>query len=531
MVELTNGSDALYGDGDELGPNSAWSARPYLTSSDLVAFRIKDGFNADARDLSRSNGYAKSALSATISSVIGVALKLQLAPNAAMLGVSPDTAMEWAKMVEARWEADAHSPSFCLDAARRRTFAGLMRTAMSIAYVSGETLASVEWKRSFSENGTRTCLNLIAPERLSDPLGMIDYTGVRRMGVDRDKQGAPEAYHIREQHQSDAGMWGFDQMKWNRVKRFSFWGRPNILHYFEDDQADMTRGISSFSAVAMQMRMLDDYARTELESAALRATYAAVIETESDWETAMQTIGPEMRASLQANGPMELNLKRMASAAQYYRGQDFRYGKSKVAHLLPDEKLHMVQGTQNASALKDFTSSNVNQIAAGLSVSTESMTKNFSDTNYSGARASLYNVHRGHMVTRDGFVSRFGWPFFTAWLEEHIALRGTIPMLGDRSFYECKDSISQGSFETWGKIRLDPLKEVQADQVLYNMGATTLKDICASEGYDYEAVLAQRAKEKATMAKLGLKPEDINPELIMNQGAQPKGEAGGGTSQ
>lgn len=107
-------------------------------------------------------------------------------------------------------------------------------------------------------------------------------------------------------------------------------------------------------------------------------------------------------------------------------------------------------------------------------------------------------------------------------------------MLGAKSFYDVRDAICRCTFDTWSKPRLDPLKENQADKVLYDMGAITLQQVCAQDGKDWRVVLQQRAAEKAEMAKLGLKPEDINPALAADKmKAQQKGEnagqEGGGT--
>ena len=69
------------------------------------------------------------------------------------------------------------------------------------------------------------------------------------------------------------------------------------------------------------------------------------------------------------------------------------------------------------------------------------------------------------------------------------------------------------------------------------MGALDLKSICAADGRDYRKVLVQRAAEKALLNKLGLKPEDINPELNANKikanaaKGENAGQEGGGTGE
>lgn len=513
-----------------LAPGRGWGYNPALTSSDLVVRRNKDQFAADAQDASRSNPFAKSALRTIVDSVIGDRFQLQLNPDAEWLGVTQEEAMAWAKLVEKLFIACANSQAFALDAQRKQNFAGLMRTAYSIFFTSGEVLATIEYVPSFGPYNSGTCMLLIAPERLSDPMGVTLPGTNRRMGVERNDHGAPIAYHIREVHQSDEGWWTKPEhmFKWKRVDRYTPWGRAKVLHFFEQDQADMTRGISSFTTALLPMRQLQDYLTTELESASIRATYAAVIESKLDYESAMQVVGADMSSSLSSNPLHEFTMKIMAERAKFYRGQDFRFGKSKVAHLLPDENLKMVQGTQNASAMKDFAAVISYLLSSALGVDYASLTKDWSQTNYSGARASLFDVWRSYEVRRSAFITGFAWPFVVAWIEEMV-LREVIPMLGDNDFYSVRDFLVRGTFTANNRPRLDPAKEAQADIALYKIGAKSLKSICSAEGTDWEEELEQRALEKQRMKELGLEPEDIDPGLRMNAGAENvlKGEGSG----
>lgn len=518
--------------GAGVGPQQGWTAHPYLTSSDILVNRTKDGFSGDARDASRSNPYGKSALRTAADSVIGSKLTLVLDPQADELGVSDDEACDWAEMVEGLWEIAAASVACHFDAQRKQTFTGLMRTAYACYYVSGETLGTIEWKAS--QNGQRTCLNLIDAERLSDPRGMRDMIHGRRMGVERDKHGAPTAYHIREKHNSDAMLWGPpDHYVWKRVPRYSSWGRQQVVHFFEQDRPDMTRGMSSFTTALLPMRLLNDYMTTELESAAIRATYAAVIQSKLNYEEAMKVVGDEYAGAIEKNPVLDFTLRSMADKATFYRGQDFKFGKSKVAHLLPDEELKMVQGNSHTSNIGDFSKTNLYTLASALGVDYASLTKDYSSTNYSGARAALYDVWRSYEVRRQSFIENIPWPVFCCWLEEQIALRGTIPMLGKKSFYEVRDALCYGTFETWTKPRLDPLKETMADLALYKAGALSLRDLCKIDGRDWRKVFKDRARQKTEMERLGLKPEDIDWTLIMNAGAgnQPGAQGEGGGSE
>lgn len=509
------------------GMGRGWVASPYLTSSDVVVNRVKDGYAGDARDVSRTNPYGRSAQRTTVDSVVGEKFTLVLDPNVKALGVTDDEASAWAEMVEAMWEDAAGSTSFHFDAQRKQTFTGLMRTAYANFYTSGEAAASFEWK--MASNGQRTCINLFDAERISDPRGARDMTGHRRMGVERDRHGAPIGYFIRENHLSDAMAWGpMDQYKWKHVPRFNRWGRQNILHFFEQDRPDMTRGLSSFTTALLPMRLLNDYMTTELESAAIRATYAAVIQTELDYEKAMEVIGDEYAGAVEKNPILDFTLRKMADQASFYRGQDFRFGKAKIAHLLPNEELKMVQGNTHVASIADFTETNLYTLASALGVDYASLTKDYSSTNYSGARAALYDVWRSYEVRRGAFIDGFAWQVFVNWLEEMVALRGVIPMLGSANFYDVKDALCRGTFETWDKPQLDPKKEVDAYIALYNIGALSLRQLCKMYGLDWRKVFKDRARQKAEMTRLGLKPEDIDWTILMNAGAKKPGAGGGG---
>ena len=51
---------------------------------------------------------------------------------------------------------------------------------------------------------------------------------------------------------------------------------------------------------------------------------------------------------------------------------------------------------------------------------------------------------------------------------------------------------------------MDPVKELQAHQMAYELGVTSLTDIAASQGRDLEDVFDQRRKEQDMLAEFGV---------------------------
>ncbi len=489
-------------------------------SSDREIAFTKDAALSSARDVARTSPYGRSAIRVKSENVIGAEYRLSLTVDTRRFGVSPEEAEDWIDVVKAEWRAYAESTHFSADAQRKQTFSGLARTSFISYFVSGEALASVEWKSSFTNY--KTCMNLIDPERLSDPKGIIDRLTNRRMGVERDMHGAPLAYHIRHYHISDGSLWNIDTMQWDRYERYTKWGRPRILHAFEHDRVAMTRGISHFITAVDPLRQLDKFQETELESAGIRAAFAAVIESELDYDKAMELLSPDQKQLVREGGYMEMVSGYMKNKLGYYSNQNIRVGNSKVVHLIPNEKLDLKTGQTQPGQLKEFDDVSLYKIASALGVDTMSLKKDYSTASYSGGRAAEAEIARSYAVTRRDFNTQFVIPFFYAWLEEAIVVKGSIPMLGEGSFYENQHFL-RVDFEAPGKIKLDPAKETAAQVEAYHIGARSLKDICDEDSRDWREVLQQRAREKQEMEDLRLTPADIDPTLLgQGQGEQPQ---------
>ena len=488
----------------------------HTRSSDSEAFRSKDVVASAARDVARTSDYGSSIRRTLIDNIVGPNLKMIVTLDAKALGITPEQATEVSDAIQREFKIHAEGPSFGADAMHMQTLSGLIRTACASYIVSGEALGSVEWKPTF---GTpyATCLNLIEPERLSDPNGSIDPISGRRMGVWRDYFGEPIAYSIRRHMPSDS-LWSMDVFTWDVFPRRTDWGRPIILHAFEHDRAEMTRGISSMTNVIEPLRYLRKFMETELDANAVRAEFAAVIRAEINYEQAMGLMGQDAIQSVKQNGFMDFNLAYMKQKVPFHEAQDFQMGKAKVVHLLPNEHMELLHSQQAVGSLKEMADVNLYGIASGAGVSYSSLTKNYSQVNYSGGRMEAAEVERSYSVRRDDFFSQFVVPFAFAWLEEAVVVRQTIKLPGSLPYYDAVKYITI-RFEVRGKTRLDPLKEAQAEIALLQVGATSLKNICDANNLDWTEVLEQRAQEKALMDRLGLKPEDMDWSLIINQGS------------
>jgi lambda family phage portal protein len=152
-----------------------------------------------------------------------------------------------------------------------------------------------------------------------------------------------------------------------------------IIHVFEPLEDGQTRGANVFYSVMEQMKMLDTLQNTQLQSAIVKAMYAATIESELDTETAMDFIlGADNKQQNKLTGWL-------GEMASYYSAAPVRLGGARVPHLLPGDSLNLQSAQDTDNGYSTFEQSLLRYISAGL-VSYEQLSRNYSDELFDGAR-------------------------------------------------------------------------------------------------------------------------------------------------
>lgn len=501
--------------------------RPPLVSADVD---IAAGFNANkarARDLALTDPYATNSAQIKRDAIVGRKFRLALMPDAEYLGVDFDAADEWASLAEAEFERFAEGVTFDADAARKNTFTFMLHTVQEGLHSEGEALGIVRAKEG--PYGYMTCLQLIEPERLDQPVGFQTRApngNEIRYGVERDEYGEPIAYHIRDTHPTDV-RWNDPkkQNKVRRIERYQEHGRPQVLHVMDDYRPGMSRGVSrEMLASLKRIKMLQTFSDAELGRAILQATWAAVIESELDYEQAMKVLGMS-GADAYGNNLTAAAADHLRNVAPYYRELGLKFNGASVAHLMPGEKLNVVQGAINGVAYNEFSTAMVRQISAALGVSYEDLSRDFSSTSYSAARQSLATIWRHYMRQRAMLVVKFCMPFVSAWMQEAI-LTKRLPMLGNRfkateeGFARARPGLCVGDFISWSKPVIDPVKERTGQHMAMALGLSTVRDEAATEGEDYTKLLRQRAREVRLREELGLNPAGYDQSLVIGGGSK-----------
>lgn len=468
---------------------------PPSESADAALLPNYSRGNARADDLVRNNGYAANAVQLHQDHIVGSFFRLSYRPSWRYLGINEEDSRAFSRDVEAAWNEYAEDDFCGIDAERKRTFTMMIREGVAMHAFNGELCTQATWD-SDSTRLFRTQFKMVSPKRVSNPNNIGD-TRNCRAGVKINDSGAALGYYV-----SDDGYPGWMAQNWTYIPRELPGGRPSFIHVFEPMEDGQTRGANAFYSVMEQMKMLDTLQNTQLQSAIVKAMYAATIESELDTQSAMDFIlgadNKEQQSKLTGW---------LGEMASYYSAAPVRLGGARVPHLLPGDSLNLQSAQDTDNGYSTFEQSLLRYIAAGLGVSYEQLSRNYSQMSYSTARASANESWAYFMGRRKFVASRQACQMFLCWLEEAIVRRVvTLPSKARFSFQEARTAWGNANWIGSGRMAIDGLKEVQEAVMLIEAGLSTYEKECAKRGDDYQEIFAQQVRETMERRAAGLKP-------------------------
>ena len=179
-----------------------------------------------------------------------------------------------------------------------------------------------------------------------------------------------------------------------------------------------------------------------------------------------------------------------------------------------DDEVQMQTTARDTTGFDAFTRAVLRLIASALGLTYEELSMDFSQTNYSSARAAMLIAWTETLALRGLIESQIAQPFHVAWLEEAFDSGMLKTPAGAPSFYEAMDAYAAGRWVGPGRGTIDPVKEIDAFTAKVEAGGGTLEDLCAElDGTDWEVIAEQRARERAKYAELGMAyPGDAPPQ-------------------
>jgi lambda family phage portal protein len=446
---------------------------------------------ARVHDLARNDGWAAGGVARMVDAIIGSNWRLSARPNAKALGIDQDEADAVAEQIESLWRPYASGVDNAIDAGERLNWGGLLALNFRHRIWDGEAIAVSLWlKRSWAYS---TCIQTIHPDRLSNPYNGPD-TLYLRAGVEIGDRGQPLAYHFRSTHPGDQYFANPKLFTWDRVVRRTAWGRATVVHAFEPQAADQFRGVSPLAPILKKIRMLGRYDEAELQASVLNAILAAFVTSPFDAEQLAETMSADALSPYQD------------MRAEWHESNRVRLSGAQVNFLAPGEEIKLSSPNHPNSVYEAFERTALRNVATAIGVSYEQLSMDWSQVNYSSARAALLEIWRGFTSRKDNFAHQFAQPIYANWLEEAVD-RGDVNLPKKApKFLEAKSAWCESKWVGPGRGWVDPQKEALAAITRMDGGLSTMEHECDEQGMDWRVVLVQQAREYKEREKLGLPP-------------------------
>jgi lambda family phage portal protein len=455
---------------------SQWN--PRIGDADTDSIFDLEALRSRSRDLIRNAPIASGAINTVVTNVVGTGLLLEPQIDADALGMSEQEADEWEAQTEREWCLFAESNE--IDARRMLTFSGLQELAFRSILGSGDVLVILP---AIQRPGCpyRTKVQLVEADRLSNPDNKADSTGLVG-GVEKDSVGAPVAYHIQSTHPGSVLI--NQKVTWQRVPAYATSGRRNVLHLFNPQRPDQTRGIPYLAPVMKTLKQLDRYTDAEIMAAVLAGMFTVFVKTD---------------AGDGALGPMAPTSETGGSTSD----EDYKIGNGAIVGLAPGESIETANPGRPNSAFDPFVESVLRQIGVGLELPFEILIKHFT-ASYSAARAAILEAWKFFMMRRQWLALNLCQPVYEAFLWEAV-LSGRIHAPGFISDPLLRKAYCGALWIGPAKGMINEKAEVEAAGVRLQLGISTLAEETAQlTGGDWDRKHVQQVKEQKLRLKDGL---------------------------
>lgn len=458
------------------GGNSSADAE---LSSSLPALRAR------SRQMVRDACYAKRAKLLVVNNIIGGGIGLQ----AQVFNGRGDKLNERINADIERAHAEWAAADSCHTGGALHLH-DLERAALGQVFDAGEVLVRMHYRR-FGQSQVPLALELIEAERLVHDNFAVD--GDVRMGVEVDRFGRALAYHIRQGHPGDlrAHSTGAD-----RIERIP---ASEVFHLRLIDRWPQTRGEPWMHTALRKLDDMNEYSGSELMAARASAYYFATLKTPPNSDNPL---------AAPSDSESQVDIEPLT-----------------VQTLEPGEELDFHSPNRPNAALDPFMRYMLREFSAGVGPSYESISRDYSQSNYSSSRMGLLDDRDLWRVLQQWWLRSFRVPLYARWVQQAV-LAGAVPTVRVEQYAANPQRYTAALFKPRGWTWVDPTKEVSAYKEAIKGGMTTLTDVIAATagGLDIDDMVTTRKRELQLLADAGIAVDTTVSTASAAPDAKPNGE-------
>jgi lambda family phage portal protein len=449
------------------------------TSADSEVYGSAQKLRDRARQLCRDNDYARQALRAIEGNVIGQGIPFQSQVRM-QRGGKLDTGINDA--IEAAWRRWSYA-QHC-HTGGKLCFADLERLVIRACAESGEVFVRLV-RQSFGGSAIPLAMEVIEADQLDDGLNGRSQQGNEiRMGVEVDGWGRPIAYHFLAYHPGDY-QFSNQQISTQRHKRIP---AEEVIHLYRTERPGQTRGVTWFASAIQRLHHLSGYEQAEVVRARASSALMGFITSPEG-----ELIGDDVMDG--------------------ERVSNFEPGVFK--YLNPGEEVTVPSLDSPDGQFEPFLRAMLRAMAAGIGCSYETISRDFSQTNYSSSRLSLIEDRDHWRILQSWLIENFHRRVFSEWLDLAV-LSNALALPG---YEQQPERFKAARWMPRGWSWVDPAKEVAAYKEAVRCGFKTLADVVAEQGGDLDELLLARQSELAKLDEMGI-VVDSDPTQVTGAGQQ-----------
>ena len=440
---------------DDWMPVNADTENTDKTQSDLIKAR--------ARYLENNSDIANAAVSGIIRNVVGTGIK----PQARTPTESLNERIEelWAQWIQ---------PEHC-DVTGQQSFYEIQAMLLRRQIYDGEILV-----KKVYDNKAEIPLKLqvIKSDLLAQNQLHAPKTGnIIRSGIELSEHLKPLAYWIEKKTADGYVLYDPDRVP-----------AEEMIHLWLRLHPDQIRGMSMLTPIIRRIKATSDYLEAEEIAARLAACFAVFITT--------QIGGP---------GAVGRNTQKDGEGKQL---KTMRPGM--VTYLNPGESVTTANPSRSVTSAKDFVGLQQRLAGAGMGLSYELMSRDFTKSSFSAARQGMLEDRKTFEPIQQYLETHLCQKVYEEFMDAAV-IAGRLSI---RDYWENRRTYTRAEWIAPGWSWIDPEKEVNADIKAMASGGKTLAQWCAERGYDWREQLQQMALEKSTAEKLGLILPVHTPESV-----------------
>lgn len=450
-----------------------WQA--WGTSSDAelrISLRV---LRNRSRQLVRDNDYAKNAMRVIKNNVVGQGIRLQ----AQIMNRRGDALDQEAnKQIEQLWERWSRKQN--CHTAGVLAFGELQRVLLGAVVESGDVLVRKIRGQAFADSPVPFALEIIEADQLVEEWsGRAENGNQVRMGVEVDRWQRPVAYWMYPYHPGDYQFLPATA----QTQRLIRVPAKDIYHLFVAERPGATRAAPWLHSTLRRLNDMGGYETAEIVAARASAGVMGFIKTPDIGDPATQDPAADsISDDIQDNQTVA----------------DFEPGT--IKKLAEGEEFTGWNPARPNAQMDPFLRLMLRGVAAGVGVSYESLSRDYSQSNYSSARLALLDDRDLWRVLQSWYVTHFLQDVYEDFLDMAV-------LAGELKFPDYETNRERYCAVRWqsrGWDWVDPYKEVQAARMSVRAGFQTAQDIISSKGGDFEDTFRQRRREVDLAAELDL---------------------------